>query len=158
VPRHDLVVIGTGSGNSILDPRFADWDVAIVEKGVFGGTCLNVGCIPSKMFVHTADVARTPAASARLGVDETLDGVRWVDVRDRIFGRIDPIAAGGRTYRLEHPDNANVTVYEGTARFTGERHLEITPNSGGPPEVVTASRIVLAAGGRPRMPDVDGLR
>ena len=56
--RHfDLVIIGTGSGNSILDERFATWDVAIVEKGASGGTCLNVGCIPTKMFVHTADVA-----------------------------------------------------------------------------------------------------
>ena len=119
MPHHDLVVIGTGSGNSILDSRFAGWDVALVEQGVFGGTCLNVGCIPTKMFVHTADVASAPAGSARLGVDETLDGVRWADVRDRIFGRIDPISAGGREYRLGHPDNANVTVYEGSARFVG---------------------------------------
>jgi mycothione reductase len=157
VPHHDLVVIGTGSGNSIPDPRFAGWDVAIVEQGVFGGTCLNVGCIPTKMFVHTADVAATPAGSARLGVDETLDGVRWADVRDRIFGRIDPISAGGREYRLTHPDNANVTVYEGSARFVGDRRLEVTPNSGGPAEVVTAASVVLAAGGRPRIPDVPGL-
>ena len=46
----DLVIIGSGSGNSILDERFADWRVAIVEKGIgttrsYGGTCLNVGCI-----------------------------------------------------------------------------------------------------------------
>lgn len=121
----DLVIIGTGSGNSILDRRFAGWRVAIVEKGVFGGTCLNVGCIPTKMFVHPADLASTPGAGARLGVDLTLDGVRWADVRDRIFGRIDPIAAGGREYRQQHPDNANVTVYEDTAVFVGPRELEV---------------------------------
>ncbi len=51
----DLVIIGTGSGNSILTPEFEDWNVAIVEKGVFGGTCLNRGCIPSKMLVLPAD-------------------------------------------------------------------------------------------------------
>ncbi|HEX6356987.1 mycothione reductase [Actinophytocola sp.] len=149
--HYDLLIIGTGSGNSILDRRFAGWRVAIVEKGVFGGTCLNVGCIPTKMFVHPADLASAPAAGARLGVDATLDGVRWTDIRDRIFGRIDPIAAGGREYRLHHQDNANVTVYEETARFTGPRTLEI----GG--EHVTADRIVLAAGGRPVLPDVPGL-
>ncbi|MFL6122379.1 mycothione reductase [Actinophytocola sp.] len=149
--HYDLVIIGTGSGNSILDRRFADWRVAIVEKGVFGGTCLNVGCIPTKMFVHPADLAATPGAGARLGVDLTLDGVRWRDVRDRIFGRIDPIAAGGREYRRHHPDNANVTVYEGTASFTGPRELEVD----GTP--VTADRIVLAAGGRPVLPDIPGL-
>ncbi|WP_018681994.1 mycothione reductase [Actinokineospora enzanensis] len=155
--HYDLVIIGTGSGNSLLDPRFAKWRVAVVERGVFGGTCLNVGCIPTKMFVHAADVAAVPAHSARLGVDETLDRVRWRDIRDRVFGRIDPIAAGGAKYRAEHPDNANVTVYAGNARFTGERRLEITPNDGSAVETVTADRIVLAAGGRPVIPDVPGL-
>jgi mycothione reductase len=151
VTHYDLVIIGTGSGNSILDRRFAGWRVAIVEKGVFGGTCLNVGCIPTKMFVHPADLASMPAAGARLGVDATLEGVRWPDIRDRIFGRIDPIAAGGREYRSHHEDNANVTVLEGMARFTGPRELEV----GG--ERITADRIVLAAGGRPVVPDVPGL-
>jgi mycothione reductase len=151
VTHYDLVIIGTGSGNSIVTRRFADWRVAIVEKGVFGGTCLNVGCIPTKMFVHPADLAATPAASARLGVDATLDGVRWADIRDRIFSRIDPIAEGGLTYRREHPNNANVTVYQGTARFTGPGELDID----GVP--VTADRVVLAAGGRPVVPDVPGL-
>jgi mycothione reductase len=151
VTNFDLVIIGTGSGNSILDERFAGWRVAIVEKGVFGGTCLNVGCIPTKMFVHPADLASMPAAGARLGVDATLDGVRWTDVRDRIFGRIDPIAAGGLEYRANHPDNRNVTVYRGAARFTGPRRLEVDG------ETITADRVVLAAGGRPIVPDVPGL-
>ncbi|WP_253890956.1 mycothione reductase [Actinokineospora diospyrosa] len=155
--HYDLVIIGTGSGNSLLDPRFADKRVALVERGVFGGTCLNVGCIPTKMFVHAADLAAVPGHSARLGVDTTLDGVRWTDVRDRIFGRIDPIAAGGQQYRVQHPDNANVTVYAGNARFTGERTLEITPNDGSPAETITGDQVVLAAGGRAVVPEVEGI-
>ena len=151
VTHYDLVIIGTGSGNSILDERFAGRRVAIVEKGVFGGTCLNVGCIPTKMFVHPADLAAMPGAGARLGVDATLDGVRWADIRDRIFGRIDPIAAGGREYRRHHADNANVTVHEGTARFTGLRTLDVNG------ETLTADQIVLAAGSRPVLPDIPGL-
>jgi len=155
VPHYDLVIVGTGSGNSILDPRFADWKTAIVEKGVFGGTCLNVGCIPTKMFVHTADIAATPSVSSRFGVDEELLNVRWRDVRDRIFGRIDPIAQGGREYRIQHADNANVTVYEGEGRFTG--HKELTVSLDGRAETLTADRFVLAAGSRPVIPDIDGL-
>ncbi|PPK63954.1 mycothione reductase [Actinokineospora auranticolor] len=155
--HYDLVIIGTGSGNSLLDPRFAGLRVALVERGVFGGTCLNVGCIPTKMFVHAADLAAVPSTSSRLGVDTTLDGVRWTDVRDRIFGRIDPIAAGGREYRQQHPDNANVTVYLGSARFTGPRALTVTPNDGSPVEELTADRVVLAAGGRAVVPDIPGL-
>ncbi|MBP2323860.1 mycothione reductase [Kibdelosporangium banguiense] len=152
----DLVIIGTGSGNSILDPRFKDWNVAVVEKGTFGGTCLNVGCIPTKMFVHTADLAATPALSARLGVDSTLDGVRWAEIRDRIFGRIDPIAAGGREYRMHHADNANVTVYEGLGQFTSPKVLQIALNDGST-ETITAEKFVLAAGSRVVVPDVPGL-
>ncbi|MGH3952157.1 MAG: mycothione reductase, partial [Pseudonocardiaceae bacterium] len=101
--HYDLVIIGTGSGNSIVTQQFADWRVAIVEKGNFGGTCLNVGCIPTKMFVHTADVAYAATTGGKLGIDTELQGVRWPEVRDRIFGRIDPIAVGGLDYRRHHP-------------------------------------------------------
>ena len=93
--HYDLVVIGTGSGNTIVNRRFADRKVAIVERGMFGGTCLNVGCIPTKMFAYTADLAYTPSVSSRYGVDEQRLGVDWPAIRDRIFGRIDPIAASG---------------------------------------------------------------
>ncbi|HEX4702925.1 MAG TPA: mycothione reductase [Pseudonocardiaceae bacterium] len=154
--RHfDLVIIGTGSGNSILGPEFAGWQVAEVEKGVFGGTCLNVGCIPTKMFVHTADIAAYATHGPRFGVDSELHGVRWTDVRDRIFGRIDPIAESGRVYRTSHPDNRNVTVYQGIARFTGPKTLDI--DVADRTETITADRIVLAAGSRPIIPDVPGL-
>jgi mycothione reductase len=154
--RHfDLAIIGTGSGNSILGPEFGDWNVALVEKGTFGGTCLNVGCIPTKMFVHTADLATYAQHGPRYGVDTTLDGVRWADIRDRVFDRIDPIAEGGRIYRRSHEDNRNVTVYQGQARFTGPKTLDI--DVAGQVETITADRIVLAAGSRPIIPDIPGL-
>jgi mycothione reductase len=156
VTHYDLVVIGTGSGNSIVNKRFADQKVAIVERGTFGGTCLNVGCIPTKMFVHAADVAATPSESSRYGVDEELLGVRWPDVRDRIFGRIDPIAAGGSEYRHHNPDNANVTVYDGTGRFTGFKELTVD-NKDGSTSVFSADQFVLATGSRPIVPPIPGL-
>ena len=100
----DIAIIGTGSGNSILDKRYNDKRVAICELGTFGGTCLNVGCIPTKMFVYSAEVAHTVRDSARFGVDATLDGVRWSDIVSRVFGRIDPIAMGGENYRRSSPN------------------------------------------------------
>jgi mycothione reductase len=154
--RHfDLVIIGTGSGNSILGPEFAGLTVALVEKGTFGGTCLNVGCIPTKMFVHTADIATYATHGPRYGVDTALNGVRWTDIRDRIFDRIDPIADGGRVYRTSHQDNSNVTVYAGVATFTGHKTLDIDVD--GQVETITADRIVLAAGSRPTIPAIPGL-
>ncbi|MDN5859567.1 MAG: mycothione reductase, partial [Pseudonocardia sp.] len=149
--HHDLVVIGTGSGNSIIDDRFADLDVAIVEHGVFGGTCLNVGCIPTKMFVLPADLAESARGAARLGVDASVDKVRWTDIRDRVFDRIDPIAEGGYQYRIGLP---NVTVYEGHATFTGERTLVVEHTDRSGTDEITADRIVVAAGGRPVVPPV----
>jgi mycothione reductase len=145
----DLAIIGTGSGNSIVDERFADRRVAILEKGVFGGTCLNVGCIPTKMFVYPADLARSAATASRLGVETSFDHVRWREVRDRIFGRIDPIARGGRDWRAGNP---NVTLFEGHARFTGMRTLDT-----GTGETITADQVVIAAGSRPVIPQIEGL-
>ncbi len=75
--HYDVCVIGSGSANSIIDDAFADLDVALVEAGTFGGTCLNVGCIPSKMYVYPADLAIAPEHARRLGVDLELKGVRW---------------------------------------------------------------------------------
>jgi mycothione reductase len=150
VRHHDLVVIGTGSGNSIIDGRFDHLDVAMVEHGVFGGTCLNVGCIPTKMYVYPADVAQAVRHAARYGVDASIDKVRWNDIRDRIFGRIDPISEGGRRYRLERCPN--VTVYEGHGHFTGHKELAVERTDGSGTAAFTADRIVVAAGSRPVIP------
>jgi mycothione reductase len=149
--HHDLVIIGAGSGNSIPGPEFADLDIAIVERGRFGGTCLNVGCVPTKMYVHPADLAEGARAGAPLGVKMSVDTVEWAALRDRVFGRIDPIVAAGKAYR-EGPQCPNITVYTGTARFVGHKRLDT-----GTGTVITADRWVVAAGSRATVPDVPGL-
>ena len=72
MPHHDLVIIGSGSGNSLLTPELAGLDVAIIEAGTFGGTCLNVGCIPTKMFVGPADRVLDATDAHRLGIGDRL--------------------------------------------------------------------------------------
>nr|WP_221185331.1 mycothione reductase [Flexivirga oryzae] len=143
-----MAIIGTGSGNSLVTPDFDDKRVAVIEEGLFGGTCLNVGCIPTKMFVYAAEVADTIRGSATYGVDSTLDGVRWRDIRDRIFGRIDPIEAGGRDYRVNGP---NTTAYLGHAEFVGPRELRV--QVGDHVDEVTADRIVIATGAHSVVPE-----
>lgn len=146
---HDLIIVGAGSGNSIIGPEHDDLDVAIVERGQFGGTCLNVGCIPSKMLIYPAEIAELAAHTGpRLGVHTHFDGADWPAIRDRVFGRIDPIAEGGASYR-EGLDN--VTVYRHDARFVGEREIAVGS------DVITAPRIVIAAGARASIPPIDGL-
>lgn len=152
MPHHDLLIVGTGSGNSILTPDFDDWSIGIVERDVFGGTCLNRGCIPSKMLVYPAEIIELASTvGPRLGVHSHVDGVDWVGIRDRVFGRIDPIAAAGERYRDIEQDN--VTVYRGSGRFVGARELRVAMNDGGD-ETVTADHIVLAAGASVSVPEV----
>jgi mycothione reductase len=146
----DIAIIGTGSGNSILDERYADRRVAVCEQGVFGGTCLNVGCIPTKMFVYAADVAQNASDSAQYGVDAHVDGVRWNDIVSRVFGRIDPIAEGGENYRRSSP---NVEVFASHTRFrpplSDGRHRLRTDDG----DEFTADQVVIAAGSRAVVPD-----
>ena len=140
----DLAIIGTGSGNSLVTPDFDGKRVAIIESGTFGGTCVNVGCIPTKMYVYAADVAGTITHAAKYGIDATLDGVRWPDIRDRIFGRIDPISKSGKAYRVNGP---NTTAFLGRATFTGPTALRIDTG-----DEITADQIVIAAGAHPSVP------
>ncbi len=144
----DLIIIGSGSGNAIPE-EFADWKIALVERGTFGGTCLNVGCIPSKMFVLPADVAEAAKHGDRLGLDTSFNGADWPAIRDRVFNRIDPIAAGGEQYRAEGTEN--LELIRGTARFVGERVLEIDGRQ------ITAERILVATGSRSQLPSIPGL-
>ena len=147
--HYDLAIIGTGSGNSILDERYRAKTIAICEQNIFGGTCLNVGCIPTKMFVYAAEVAENARDAARFGVDARIDGVRWPDIVSRIFGRIDPLSAGGEHYRRAAP---NVTVYDRHTRFgpvTPDGRYTLLVDGG---EEFTAEQVVIAAGSRAVVP------
>lgn len=149
VKHYDLLVIGTGSGNSLFDERFDNLKVALCEEKIFGGTCLNVGCIPTKMFVYPADSVNRAKEAARLGVDMDVDQVRWQEITSRVFKRIDAIAEGGEKYRVEDCDN--IDVY-GHAEFIGEKRFQVTDRNGSDTHEVTADRVVLAAGSRPSIP------
>ncbi len=146
--RYDLIIIGAGSGNSIIGPEMDGWRIAMIERSTFGGTCLNRGCIPSKMLIYAADVAESAASAGRYGVDASFNGADWPAIVERVFGRIDPIAESGRAYRHSL---SNVDVYEAEARFVAERTLRVAGST------ITADRIVLAAGARSFIPDVPGL-
>ena len=148
MPHHDLLILGGGSGNSVIGPEHDHWDIAIAEPWAFGGTCMNRGCIPSKMLVYPADVALAARHGAQLGLRTSTERADWPAIRDRIFGRIDPIAEAGLAYR-ESLDN--VTVYRHSARFTGDRTVDLDGTK------VTADRIVLAMGARTSLPTIDGL-
>ncbi|MBF6670987.1 mycothione reductase [Glutamicibacter sp. FBE19] len=150
--HYDLIILGTGSGNSIPGPEFDGKSIAIIEKGAFGGTCLNVGCIPTKMYVYAADTALETRESSRLGIDAQVNSVDWPGIVNRVFDqRIDLIAKGGEEYRRGEK-TPNIDVYDQHARFVAERTLRT--GQGTAAKTISADQIVLAAGSRPFIPEV----
>lgn len=145
--EYDLVIIGAGSGNVIPDETLGDWKIAIVESDRFGGTCLNRGCIPSKMLVYTADVAETVRSARRFGINADFAGTDWPAIRDRIFDRIDPLHESALSYRR----GQGIDVFQGEARFVAPKVLDVAG------ERVQGERFVVSAGSRPIIPDLPGL-
>ncbi|NMN99805.1 mycothione reductase [Gordonia sp. TBRC 11910] len=147
----DVALIGSGSGNTFANRDFHDTSFALFEDGVFGGTCLNVGCIPTKMFVYAADIADHVREAGRYGVDATFNSADWPGIVKRVFDRIDPLSSGGRDYRAHR--SPNVRLYESHVTFDGrdgDRYRLVTADD----DVVLADQVVIAAGSRPIIPDV----
>jgi mycothione reductase len=145
--NYDLVIVGAGSGNTLPADKFPGWRIAVVEADRFGGTCLNRGCIPSKMLVYTADVAQTVRHAGRFGIGAEWTGTDWPAIRDRVFGRIDPLPDQAVVYRRAN----GVDVFAGRARFLAPKTLRVGDDE------IRADRIVLATGSRPRIPPLPGL-
>ncbi len=143
----DIIIVGTGSGNTI-PLELTERRIAIVERDLFGGTCVNRGCIPSKMFVYAADRAYAARDNSRFGLTTSVESVDWPAIVRRVFARIDPIAESGERYREE---SETITVIRGTGRFVDHKVLDVDGRR------ITAETILLAAGTRPYVPPIPGL-
>jgi dihydrolipoamide dehydrogenase len=150
VQRFDLVVVGTGSGLDVANWAVqAGWRVAIVEKGAVGGTCLNRGCIPSKMLLHSADVAETIRTADRFGIRARVEEVDFAAIVRRVREHVD-----GESRGIEHAllASENPRFFQGEGRFVGRKRLQVGD------AVVEGERFLLATGARPAIPPVPGLR
>lgn len=146
----DVIVIGSGSGLEVSSVATArGLAVAIVEPGPFGGTCLNRGCIPSKMLIHSADVIETVRRAGLFGIKAEVTAVDWKAIVERVTSMVDSDALAVEEGNREAP---NTAVFKGSGRFVGQKVLEV----GG--EEITAETILIAAGARPTLPDIDGLK
>ena len=145
----DLIVIGSGSGLEIsAEAAGRGMTVAVVEEGPFGGTCLNRGCIPSKMLIHCADVMETIQRSALFGIKASVESIDWQYIIRRAFDEIDGEARGIEEGNRQSP---NITVFKGTGRFVQNKTLEVNG------EEINAETMLIAAGTRPSVPDIPGL-
>jgi len=142
----DLCIIGSGSGLSLIDDDINDWQIALIDNGIgpndaFGGTCLNAGCIPSKMFSFPATYALAPTHAARVDVDLGVQGIDFKAIQARTFGRTDAISASGLAGLTRRE---NVQVLFGSATFVDDHTVRVGHRQ------ITADHIVIAAGSRPR--------
>jgi mycothione reductase len=150
----DVVVIGAGSGNALVGGGFPGRRVALVDGGVpFGGTCLNKGCIPSKMLAHVAHTTNLIRRAHALGLNVPAPTVDWPAIRDRVFGRIDPIAEAGEASRAA---SESVTLVRGHARFTDPHTIQVDLLEGGTRQL-HSEVFVIATGSSPVVPDIKGL-
>jgi pyruvate/2-oxoglutarate dehydrogenase complex dihydrolipoamide dehydrogenase (E3) component len=150
VTTYDAIIIGTGQAGPFLAGRLtaAGMKIAIIERKLFGGTCVNTGCIPTKTMVASAYAAHMARRAADFGVDTT--GVS-VDMK-RVKARKDTVSGQSRT-GLEGwlKKMENCTVYEGHAHFESPREVSVGP------ERLTAERIFINVGGRAATPQMPGL-
>ena len=151
---YDAIIIGTGQAGTPLAHRLAGagMKVAIVERGRFGGTCVNTGCIPTKTLVANAYVARVVARAAEFGVNAGVQaGVPRVDFK-QVMARKNEVSGESRQ-KVEAGLRglANCTVLAGHARFASPREVTIGP------ERLTAERIFLDVGGRALVPPMPGV-
>src|ERR1700735_3939729 len=146
----DAIIIGTGQAGPPLAVRLAGvgMKVAIIERKLFGGTCVNTGCIPTKTLVASAHAAHIARRAADFGVDA---GPVTVDMK-RVKARKDAISAKSRTgVESMLRGTANVTVYQGSARFESAREVSVGAAR------LTADRVFINVGGRAVIPDLPGL-
>jgi pyruvate/2-oxoglutarate dehydrogenase complex dihydrolipoamide dehydrogenase (E3) component len=150
VIRYDAIVVGAGQAGPYVASRLAGagMKVAVVERNLMGGTCVNTGCIPTKTMVASAYAARMVARAAEYGVDL---GPFRVDMK-RVKARKDAVSGQSRAGVEDWLQNMeNCTVYRGHARFESAHELRVGEDR------LQADKIFLNVGGRALVPDMPGI-
>jgi dihydrolipoamide dehydrogenase len=150
----DFLVIGSGSGLDVANAAVNQGDsVAVVEKGPLGGTCLNRGCIPSKMLLYHAEVLETVERAGEFHIDAEVNEVAFSDIVQEVN---EEVAADADAIRRGLRSSAKHDLYEGEGRFVDDRTVEIV---GGEDDGtrIRAEKILIAAGTRPSIPEIDGI-
>lgn len=147
--KYDVVVLGAGCGQSIVEEAVSrNKKIAVAEPRWIGGTCLNVGCIPSKQLIAIADLVVEVERARRLGVHMSVDSIDF----PRIMRRMRKSRSDMQQH-LRHalPDMEGVTLYRGPAHFHGPKTLEVNG------ETFEGDLIFIATGARPSIPRIEGL-
>jgi mycothione reductase len=145
----DLIIIGSGAGLNVASAAAQNGlKTAIIEKGPLGGTCLNRGCIPSKIVIHSADVAEEIRRSKLFGIHSEIKKINFKFVTDRANKTVD---ADARSIEKGMRSEKNPLLIQGTAKFIDKYILEVNG------EKIQGKKILIAAGARPNIVPFPGL-
>lgn len=147
--KYDLIVIGSGGGTKLGLPIAKNgYKVALIEEEKLGGTCLNRGCIPSKMLIRSADIASMIDESERYGIILKDKKVLFKEIVERVASVVDHESDN---IKPKYEKEKNLTLYKGHARFLDNHTLQVGN------EVLFAEKIVIAVGAEASVPEIRGL-
>lgn len=150
----DLAIIGTGGAGMAAALKAAEngKNVAIIERGTLGGTCVNIGCVPSKTLIRAAEAAHMAKAHPFEGVATTFDGIDWDVLRrrkDELVSELRKTKHGDVLARFQD----RISLKRATARFIDPQTLMLDNG-----EIIHSRRILIATGVRPRKLALPGSR
>lgn len=152
--EYDFLVIGTGSGLDVANVAVnRGQSVAIVEKGAIGGTCLNRGCIPSKLLIYHADVLELINRADEFHIDVDVNDVDFAEIVRQVN---EGVSDDAESIRRGLHSSSDHDLYEGEGRFIDDRTVEVTAADAETTKI-RANTVLIAAGTRPRIPDIDGI-
>jgi mycothione reductase len=149
VRNFDLVIIGSGSGLDVANAAAQHgMKVAVIEKGRMGGTCLNRGCIPSKLLIHSADIAEVIKSTELFGIKVDKFSIDFESIVKRATSIVDDESDEIKN-AFDEIDNPK--LYQNECRFTSKKTISVGD------ETISANKIVIASGTRPAIPKINGL-
>ncbi len=147
--EYDVIIIGSGAGaNLVNDALEHNKTVALVDKGPVGGTCLNVGCIPTKLIVYPADRIMEIREAKKFGITAEIKEIDFKAIMDRMRSNVKK----SHDHIQEALEKAkDFDFYFGEARFTGDYTLEVNG------QTIKGKTIFIASGARPLIPPIKGI-
>ena len=147
--RFDIIVIGSGSGMLVASAAVEQgFRVALIEHGKMGGTCINVGCVPSKMLIYPADVIATVKEAGKLGVNATLNSVDFNNIMTR---RHELVSEDSGHQAMAVEATSEMTWFKETAEFISDYTMKIGTHT------ISAEKIFIVSGARTALPLIKGI-
>ena len=149
IKKFDVIVIGSGSGGEIVESALSHgYSVAWIDKGPLGGTCLNVGCIPSKMLIYPADRIVEIQEAEKLGIKAEITNIDFEAIMSHMR---QPIKESHRYIERGLQNTDSFHYYKGEGYFIGNNTIKIND------EKIKGEKIFIGSGARPLIPKIKGL-